>query len=145
MIQQFKMQHKYLLNYKKMITKYNQFNESITHYLKGPSVEQVWKHYGFDRTYTSEEFFHYLTDDIEVISPNGLYYEWIKDGNIVFEQYYHPEKLIFMKYKTVFKIYEKIFNMDFVEFMKFMKEMFNKYFSDKIDINEYQIRIEYMK
>jgi len=121
------------------------FNESIKSLLVGPSEEEVWKSFGYDRIFTPEEYFIYLTDGIEIISPNGLYYEWKKENKIVFEQYLNPEKLIFIKYSNNFKIYELIFNMSFGEFCKFMIKMFNKYFKDKIDIYHYQFRIEYNK
>lgn len=117
--------------------------ESLLDKLEGPSKEEVWESFGFDRTFTSEEFFQYLTDGIEIISPNGLYYEWKKDNKKIFEQYLKPEKLIFMDYSTIFKIYEIVFDMNFGDFSKFMKEMFNKYFSDKINIYEYGFRINY--
>ena len=111
--------------------------------LDGPSAEYLWKRWGFEKPYEPEEFFKYLTDGIEQISPNGLYYEWKKDGKLVFEQYITPEKLIFLNYSRIFRIYEILLDMDFQEFNVFMKEMFNKYFSDKINIYEYNFRIEY--
>ena len=133
-----------------MITKFEKYNESIKSLLVGPTEEETWKNLGFDRTYTPEEYFVYLTGGIEIVSPNGLYYEWKKGSKVVFEQYLKPEKIIFMKYSDI-KIFDKIFNMElnilsgFREFCKFMKEMFDKYFGDNINISEYQIRIEYRK
>jgi len=133
------------------LPKYDIYNESIKSLLVGPTKEEMWKNLGYDRTFdTPEEFFLYLTDGVEVTSPNGLYYEWKKNGKILFEQYIWPEKIIFMKY-SVIKVFDKIFNMEFMEvsgfreFNIFMKEMFNKYFKDYINMNEYQIRIEYGK
>ena len=136
-----------ILNYSfyniKFLGKYEHLFESLLDKLEGPDELEVWKNFGFDRTFTPEEYFHYLTDGIEVISPNGLYYEWKKDGKVVFEQYMNPDKLLFMKYSTVFKIYETIFDMGFREFRIFFSDMIKKYFSQYINMDEYQIRIEY--
>lgn len=111
--------------------------------LNGPSKDYMWKQYGFDKQYDPEEYFVHLTEGMEQISPNGLYYEWIKNGKKIFEQFLNPEKIIFMDYNNTFKIYEILFDMDFRKFNTFFKEMFNKYFGDKINIDEYQIRINY--
>ena len=41
-----------------MITKYNQFNESIKSLLVGPTKDEIWKNLGFNRTFdTPKEFF----------------------------------------------------------------------------------------
>lgn len=131
-----------------MITKFETYNEGIKHLLNGPTKEEAWKSLGFDRTFeTPEEYFLYLTDGVEIVSPNGLYYEWKKGDKILFEQYPTPDKLFFMKYSDV-KIFDKIFDMNFREFFKFsnfIKEMINKYFGNNINISEYQIRIEYRR
>lgn len=108
-----------------------------------PSKEYMWKQYGFDKQYDPVEYFIHLTEGMKQISPNGLYYEWVKNEKKLFEQYINPEKIIFMDYSNTFKIYEILFDMDFRKFNTFFKEMFNKYFGDKINIDEYQIRINY--
>ena len=90
----------------------------------GPVEKDVWKSLGFDRILTKEEYFNYLTDDIKIISPNGLYYEWKKDDKIIFEQYLTPEKIIFMDYEITLKIYETMFDMNFMQFRTFILKCF---------------------
>jgi len=136
-------------NIRNLVRQYMKTNEGLLDKLQGPSKEEAWKQVGFDRTFeTPEEYFVYLTDGIEIVSPNGLYYQWIKDGKEIFEQFPSPEKLIFMKY-SIIQLFYKVFDMNFFEiegfriFNKFIHDMFKKYFKDDINIDEYQIRIEY--
>ena len=111
--------------------------------LEGPSKEYIWKQYGFDNQYEPEEYFVHLTEGMERVSPNGLYYEWYKNGKRLFEQFLNPEKLFFINYSNTFRIYEILFDMGFKEFNTFFSKMMYKYFSDEINIYEYGLRIKY--
>lgn len=131
-----------LYNNKKM-TLGEYYTLSRNNNLNGPSKDFIWKQYGFDRHYEPEEYFVYLTEGMEQVSPNGLYYEWIKDGKRLFEQFLNPEKLFFINYSNTFRIYEILFDMRFKEFNTFFCKMMDKYFRDEINIYEYGLRIKY--
>ena len=73
--------------------------------------------------YEPEEYFVYLTEGMERVSPNGLYYEWYKNGKRLFEQFLNPEKLFFINYSNTFRIYEILFDMGFKEFNTFFSKM----------------------
>ena len=87
---------------------FNHHNESILDKLKGPDTEDVWKEFGYDRTFeTATEFFLYLIDGIEPIDNNRGIIHWKKDDDMVFEQ--NPtQKKLYTPHKY-FLIMEKIF------------------------------------
>jgi len=50
-----------------MITKYSKYNESIKSLLTCPSKEEVWKSFGYDKSFnTPEEFFLNVIDGMKI-------------------------------------------------------------------------------
>jgi len=100
-----------------MITKFEKYNESIKSLLVGPTKEEVWKNFGYEKGFeTPEEFFLYIIDGIKIIKMNK--------NNKKDEIYFGKNNKIYFKYIlnnnsmnvlwvsiNIWNILEKIFNL----------------------------------
>ena len=103
--------------------------ESLLDKLKGPSKEEVWSSLGYDRTFdTPEEFFLDIIDGIK-IKPQTKYPDsifWEKNGKVIFEQDFKKNQL-YVDYKSIWMIFEKIFGLQYSETELFIKNMVEEY------------------
>ena len=108
-----------------MIKKFNQFNESLLDKLQGPNKDDVFKSFGYEKGFdTPEDFFLDVIDDMKV--KEQIKYTdsvfWEKNGEILFEQDLNNME-IWVNYQTVWKIFEEIFHMNYIETQSFIKSM----------------------
>ena len=113
-----------------MITKYNQFNESIKSLLVGPSSNEMtkyWKSLGFDRTFdTPEEFLSYMIDGMVIKIQTPKYISWEKNGKIDFEQDLE-HNILWINYKSIWMILEKVFDLESGEIRHLIKNVVGFY------------------
>lgn len=87
-----------------MIIKFEKYNESIKSLLIGPTKEEVWKSFGYDRTFdTIDEFFEYIIKDMKRFPQTKYpdYIFWGKNNMIIFEQYTKNDNLLFINHKVL--------------------------------------------
>ena len=116
-----------------MIKNYKQFNESLLNKLQGPNEEDVWKNLGYDKVFdTPEEFFLDVIKGIKVkeqtMYPDSVI--WVKNGEIVFEQDLKNMEL-WVRYDTIWKVFSRIFGMEFNEIKSFIKGMVEEHLNWK--------------
>ena len=120
-----------------MIKNYKQFNESLLDKLQGPSKEEIWKNLGYDRTFdrtfdTPEDFFLDVIKGIKIKKqtkyPDSLF--WEKNGKILFEQDFENMDL-WVNYDIIWKIFEKVFGMEYNEIQLFIKGMVEEHLNWK--------------
>lgn len=116
-----------------MIKNYIQFNESLLNKLQGPNEEDVWKEFGYDRTFdTPEDFFLYIIKDIKIKEqtkfPDSVF--WEKNGKIIFEQNFKNKEL-YVDYNTIWVIFWKVFNIDYGETQKIIIGVVEEYLNWK--------------
>ena len=97
-----------------MIKNYNQFKESLLNKLEGPTEEEVWKSFGYEKTFdTYSDFLDYMFSDLKVIKnpnyPNCFFYT--KNDKILFEVDPNNHR-IYVDYFDIWIILDKIFNED---------------------------------
>jgi hypothetical protein len=116
-----------------MITKYKQFNESSLDKLTGPSKEEIWKNFGYDKTFdTPKEFFLDVIDGLK-IKEESKYSDhifWEKDGNILFEQDL-KSKYLWVEYYHIWIVFENIFDMKYYDIQSFINNMVEEYLNWK--------------
>ena len=117
-----------------MIKNYQQFiKESLLDKLQGPTKEEVWKYVGYEKTFdTPEEFFLEVIKDIK-IRPQTKYPDsifWEKDGEIIFQQDL-KNMVLWVKYNTIWKIFDKVFCMEYSEIQELIKSMVEEHLNWK--------------
>ena len=116
-----------------MITKYNQFNESIKSLLVGPTKEEIWKSFGYDQSFdTPEEFLLYVIDGIS-IKVQTKYTKsifWVKNDKLLFEQDLKNKEL-FVDYESIWVVFEKIFNLEYKEIQSFISNIVEEHLNWK--------------
>ena len=116
-----------------MIKNYNQFNESLLDKLEGPTKDELFKLVGYKKGYdTPEEFFLDIIDGIKVKEqskyPQSIF--WEKKGRVIFEQDF-KNNLIYVDYKSIWFIFEIIYELQYNETQLFIKKMVEKYLNWK--------------
>jgi len=113
-----------------MIKNYKQFNEGIKHLLVGPSKEELWKYYGYDKPFdTPKEYFDSVIKDVKIKerphTQSSIY--WEKGGKIII-QYELDTSYLYMskELKTVFK---HIFNISADELI----ELFSDFVGEQLN------------
>ena len=113
-----------------MIKYYNQFNESLLNKFEGPTEEEVWKSFGYEKTFdTYSDFLDYMFSDLKVIKnpnyPNCFFYT--KNDKILFEVD-DDANYIYVDYFEIWLILEKIFSLDYITIRRILKnEIHNKF------------------
>ena len=111
-----------------MIIKFEQYNENIKSLLVGPTKDEIWRNLGYDKIFsrtfeTPEEFFLYMIDGIKIKEqteyPDSVF--WEKNGEILFEKKL-KNKILYVKYYTIWSVFEKFFNFNYDETQRFIKE-----------------------
>ena len=112
-----------------MIKNYKIFTESLLDKLQGPTKDEVWKSFGYEKGFdTPEEFFLDVIKDIKVREqikyPESVF--WEKNGKIIFEQYF-KKNILCVDYNSIWMILEKIFGLEYDETRLFIKNMVEEY------------------
>jgi len=119
-----------------MITKFEQYNESIKSLLVGPTKEETkdyWKNLGYEQSFeTPEEFFLYMIDGIKIYKQTNCpdYIFWVKNNNIIFKHELKTKKL-WVDYNSIWSVLMKLFGFDFVETQSFIKDQVEKHLNWK--------------
>ena len=106
-----------------MIKNYKLFTESLLDKLEGPTKDEVWKSFGYEKGFdTPEEFFLDVIKDIKVKEqtkyPQSIF--WEKNGKIIFEQDF-KNNLLYVDYKSIWMVFEKIYDLQYSETQLFIK------------------------
>ena len=121
---------KYLKNNNFKIKDKNPFeclSESLLDKLEGPSKEEVFKNIGYNRENdTPESFFEHITDGIRKLKIDGNLVYWGKNNKIILGQNTRL-KDVYVDYKSIWIIYENVFNMSDDEIKQFILKMVKKY------------------
>ena len=112
-----------------MIKNYKQFNESLLDKLEGPSIDEIFKSFDYEKGYdTPEEFFLDVIKDIKVKEqskyPQSIF--WEKNGRIIFEQDF-KNNLLYVDYDSIWLVFEKIYELENSEIQLFINNMVEKY------------------
>ena len=112
-----------------MIKKYKIFTESLLSKLQGPTKDEVWKSFGYEKGFdTPEELFLDVIKDIKVREqikyPESVF--WEKNGEVIFEQNFKRNSL-YVDYNSIWFIFEKIYGLQYSETELFIKNMVEEY------------------
>jgi len=126
-----------LSNIDKVPFEYDKIYEGIKHILVGPSEQEIWNYFGYDRSFVSPiQFINYIGDNLEEYKnddyPNCLFLK--KDGKILFEIQYVHRKL-YVEYFNVWRIFKDLFMLpDFA-----IKNILTNFIQEKYDLYYYDI------
>ena len=102
--------------------------ESLLSNLKGPTKDEIFKSFGYEKGFdTPEEFFLDVIKDIKVKQtkyPESVF--WEKNGKVIFEQNL-KKNLLYVDYKSIWVIFEKIYGLQYSETQLFIKNMVEEY------------------
>jgi len=105
--------------------------ESLLDELKGPSIEEIWKNLGYDKSFnTPEEFFLGIIEVMTNYFQDKYTSKWKINGKQIFEQDFTHHRL-YVDENSVWKIFENIFNMKYSEIEEFIKKMIKKHLNWK--------------
>ena len=112
-----------------MIKNYKIFTESLLSKLQGPTKDEVWKSFGYEKGFdTPEELFLDVIKDIKVREqikyPESVF--WEKNGEVIFEQNFKRNSL-YVDYNSIWFIFEKIYGLQYSETELFIKNMVEEY------------------
>ena len=114
-----------------IIKKFNEFsiNEGVKSLLVGPNKDDVWKSFGYDRSFdTPEEFFSYVINNMkikeQILNPNYIF--WEINGKIIFKQDL-INKILWVDCNLIDIIFRQIFKMSNSVSYKFIIDYLEKY------------------
>ena len=112
-----------------MIKNYKIFTESLLDKLQGPTKDEVWKSFGYEKGFdTPEEFFLDVIKDIKVKEqtkyPQSIF--WEKNGKLLFEQK-KSSGWVVCDYNNIYTILRRFFDMKPSEIQNFIKIMVEKH------------------
>ena len=119
-----------------MITKFEQYNESIKSLLVGPTKDEMkdyWKNLGYDQSFdTPEEFFLHVIDGMKIKKQTKYPYSifWEKNKKILFEQDL-KNKYLLVDYYPIWSIYENFFCLNGVDIQSFIKDQVEEHLNWK--------------
>ena len=123
-----------------MITKFEQYNESIKDLLVGPTKEEVLKNFGYEQNFeTPEEFIIHLIKNSDVKKKRPLrfsnYVFIVKDDNILFRSNTKMNDIL-VNTGMVWYILNIVFNLNNEQIQPFLKKMIKKHIGyEKLGLN----------
>jgi len=115
---------------KKMIIKFEHFNEGIKSLLVGPTKENVWDNLFKDRLSgfitsipdSPEDFFNQMKDGCSKMGEDEYGIYWGKNGIKLFQQNSKNESL-YISHKYVWSVLEKFYGLNYDEIQSLIKNL----------------------
>jgi len=101
--------------FKNLFNKILSTNEGIRHLLVGPTNEEVWQSFGYDRTFdTPDKFMVFISDNLVEDNKylNSVYWRY-KPTNEIYFEYQYTGGIFYYNQNKILNIFRNIFNISY--------------------------------